>query len=99
MTTQHPKAAAKGITPGDITTHEMIAKYYTGSNGAWMTVGDIGVMADALNTCNRTGRTPSELADMVRELRAALMLFEGQHDYNECFGTAETAIAETKDFV
>jgi hypothetical protein len=69
---QHPRAKEMGITPGPWTKQKDYSSVYS-PNGLLIEGNynghDLQLCADAGNVMNQTGRTPSELAEIVRELR------------------------------
>ena len=84
---QHPKAKAKGITPGtcNVSKHSTHNKSYLfsdviGTTAACISNNDAPIMADALNTMNAHGHTPSEMVEIIRELRRVLRLYNNLSD-------------------
>ena len=99
---QHPKAKAARITPGTCTIakHSTHNKSYLfsdviGTTAAYISNDDAPVMADALNTMNTHGHTPSEMVAIIRDLRKHL-----DDVLCDCASYAEiyTALTKTQDF-
>ena len=75
---QHPRAKEMGITAGPWTKQKDHSSVYS-PNGLLIEGNynepDLQLCADAGNVMNQTGRTPSELVELVRELRERLSFF------------------------
>ena len=73
---QHPRAKKLGVTAGPWTKQKDYSSVYS-PNGLLIEGNynepDLQLCADAGNVMNQTGRTPSELVELVRELRECLM--------------------------
>ena len=95
---QHPKAKAAGITPGEwrIEMDDNYMRLYTGSPvltgdvaRGYVGEGSAKVMADALNTMNAHGHTPSEMVEIIRELRRVLKCYNNLSGGDILDGTKE----------
>ncbi len=112
---QHPRAKEMGITPGNctISKHSTHNKSYLfsdviGTTAAYISNDDAPIMADALNTMNTHGHTPSEMVEIIRELREVLsdICLVGCPDEKDGdFGSGtspiqrgKTALTKTEDF-
>ncbi|GEM_PF-5608644 len=88
MSDQHPDAKRKGITAGpitrDIETHDVKALACNTPNRQ--------VMADALNTMNRYGKSPSEMVELLKEAMEVLRLYN-ELSYNDLVGRRDDCLA------
>ena len=105
---QHERAKEAGITPGNCTIakHSTHNKSYLfsdviGTTAAYISNNDAPIMADALNTMNQHGHTPSEMVEIIRELRHVLeTVLKDIDDLGWPRGCSDirNAIAKTEDF-
>ena len=105
---QHERAKEAGVTPGKAAA----AKYtkavgvdpepkYGQPTGYAQSKADFNLFADALNTMNQHGHTPSEMVEIIRELRQVLeTVLKDIDDLGWPRGCSDirNAIAKTEDF-